>query len=74
MEEEAFRLEGLGLDNGTPEFSSCTNHHQGQRAETYKEMDKPPPGHNAGIEWSAPELASLELLSLCDDSGTRWSF
>jgi hypothetical protein len=37
-------------------------------------MDKPPPVQDAGIEWSALELASLELLSLCDDSGARRGF
>jgi hypothetical protein len=31
-------------------------------------MDKPPLVQDAGIEWLALELASLELLSLCDDS------
>jgi hypothetical protein len=74
MEEEATGLEGLGPDEGTPEFSSRNCHHQGQRVQTYEEMDKPPPVQDAGIEWSALELASLELLSLCDDSGARCGF
>jgi hypothetical protein len=74
MEEEASGLEGLGPDEGMPEFSSRTRHHQCQRSQTYEEMDKPPPVHDAGIEWSALELASLELLSLCNDSGTRQGF
>jgi hypothetical protein len=73
-EEDASWLEGLGPDEGTPEFSSRTCHHQGQRAQTYEEMDKPPLVHDAGIEWSALKLASLELLALCDDSGARHSF
>jgi hypothetical protein len=72
--DEAFGLEGLVPDEGTPEFSSRTRHHQGQRAQTYEEMDKPPPFQDAGIEWSALELASLELLSLCNDSGARRGF
>jgi hypothetical protein len=73
-EEEASGLQGLGPDEGMPEFLSPTCHHQGQRAQTYKEMDKSPPVHDAGIEWSALELASLELLSLCDNSGARCGF
>jgi hypothetical protein len=73
-DDEASGLEGLRPYKGTPEVSSCIRHHQGQRAQTYEEMDKPPPVHNAGIEWSAHKLASLELLSLCDNSGARRSF
>ena len=57
-----------------PKFSSSTCHHPGQRAKTYEEMDEPPPAHDAGIKWSALEVASLELLTLCDNSGARRGF
>jgi len=73
-EEESTGLDDLGPDAGTPEFSSRNCHHPPQRAQTYKDTDKPPPVQDAGIEWSALELASLDLLSLCDNSGARRGF
>jgi hypothetical protein len=51
-----------------------THHHQGPMPGTYKDRDKPPPVQDAGVEWPALELASLELLSLCNDSGARQGF
>jgi hypothetical protein len=62
-----------GLDEAMPEFMNA-HHHQDPRTKTYEERDEPPPAHDAGIEWSALEFASLELLSLCDDSGARRGF
>jgi hypothetical protein len=37
-------------------------------------MDEPPPVHLASIEWSSLEVASLQLLALCDNSGARRGF
>lgn len=40
----------------------------------YEDSDLSPPDQDAKVEWSPLEVASLELISLCDDSGARRGF
>jgi hypothetical protein len=48
--------------------------HNGSSTQEYEDMDEPPPVHEASIEWSSLEVASLQLLALCDNSGARRGF